>query len=176
MRRKCRAVLKKWVLATAVLGVHRSECSNEKLSESTKIDDLNTNKLPAAAVWQQPRQTEHFPNYILAQLLDRTLMKKKWLDESSLCPIQSRPIRCVALLITLQQVADSVKFPAGARVDTWRQSALGGMLLRLQFNLSGTRRQIVIAALYPCCRMKRFPIPTQVSLWQQRHSGSWPSS
>lgn len=50
MRRKCRAVLKKWVLATAVFGVHRSECSNEKLSESTKIDDLDTHKLPAAAV------------------------------------------------------------------------------------------------------------------------------
>lgn len=170
MRRKCRAVLKKWVLATAVFAVHRSECSNEKLSESTKIDDLDTHKLPAAAVWQQPRQTEHFPN------AGQNPYEKKWLDESPLCPIQSGPIRCVALLITLQQVADSVKFPAGARVDTWRQSAVGGMLLRVQFNLSGTRRQIVIAALCPCCRMKRFPIPTQVSLWQQRHSGSWPSS
>lgn len=83
MRRKCRAVLKKWVLATAVFAVHRSECSNEKLSESTKIDDLDT-QLPAAAVWQQSGQTEHFPNYIRAQLLDRTLMKKSdWMNPLS---------------------------------------------------------------------------------------------
>lgn len=170
MRRKCTAVLKKWVLATAVFAVHRSECSNEKLSESTKIDDLDT-QLPATV---RPNRT--FPKLHSSTTPGQNPYEKEWLDESSLCPIQSAPIRRVALLITLQQVADSVKFPAGARVVTWRQSPLGGMLFRVQFNLSGTRRQIVIAALCPCCRMKRFPIPTRVSLWQQRHSGSWPSS
>lgn len=44
---------------------------------------------------------------------------------------------------------------------------LGEMLLRLQLNLTGIRRQIVIAALCPCCRMENFPVQTPVSLWQQ---------